>query len=298
MIILPAFLGLVFCLINAMGADFLCLTSGCAIYANYTLFGLSFYLYGAIAFALILVLAIAARKKHLFARILWPVLLLGLFLDTLFLGWQMFFWPCLSCLIVALLLGWAAVAYWLKYPFARGQIFKGVLLLWVIFLIPVAISASKEIFMSPWPIYGDPDASIRIFFSPTCPACATEIAKLLQSPYAERVGYYPVAKDERDMELFAAFLEEEIKEARDLQKLFLENGARTVEPSRDLRWKLMRNQIALASYGAQTIPYMTSPMVLEIPQPSFDGMFSQPAPWEQPEPGGCGFFGAQDEPCD
>lgn len=298
MIIIPAFLGLVFCLLNAFGADFLCLTSGCAIYAGYELFGLSFYGYGAIAFALILVLAIYAKKKHLFARILLPILLLGLFLDTLFLGWQMFFWPCLSCLIVALLLGWAALAYWLKYPFARGRIFKGVFLLWVIFLIPVAISAGKEIFMPPWPIYGDPDASIRIFFSPTCPACATEIAKLLQSPYAERVGYFPVAKDERDMEMFAAFLEEEIKEARDLQKLFLEDGVRSVEPSRELRWKLMRNKMALASYGAETIPYLTSPMVLEIPQPSFDGMFSQPAPWEPPAAGGCGLFGPQDEACD
>jgi hypothetical protein len=299
MIIVPAFLGLIFCLLNLFGADFLCLTSGCAIYAEYSLFGLSFYGYGAIAFALILVLAFYAGKKPILGKVLLPVILLGLFLDTLFLGWQVFFWPCFSCLIVAFLLGWIAIAYWFKYPSARGRLFTGVFLLWFIFLVPVSISAGKEVFLSPWPIYGPEDASIQVFFSPTCPACATEIAKLLQSPYAERVAYYPVAKDERDIEIFAAFLQEDLSSAADLRRLFLEKFDEAVEPERSLRWNLLRNKMRLASHGAETIPYMISSTVLEIPQTEgFDGMFSSPAPWEQPEVGGCGFFGAQDEPCD
>ncbi|KIH75528.1 hypothetical protein SAMN05660860_03344 [Geoalkalibacter ferrihydriticus] len=298
MIVAPALLGLVFCLLNAAGADLFCLTSGCALYAGYSLFGVSFYAYGAMGFGTILVLALCARRMPLAVKLLFWVIFIGLFLDVLFLGWQILYWPCLSCLVVAVLLGWTAVAFWLRYAHEGRRLLQGVFLIWVFFLIPVGIAAGKELFLSPWPIYGAQDAPIHVFFSPTCPACGTEVAKLLQSPYADRAAFFPVAKDGRDLKLFAAFLQEKLDEPQDLRRLFLEEPDGEVSVPLVLRWRLARNTMALAGYGAQSIPFILSPTVLEIVQAPFDGALPTSNPWEPVDVGGCGFFGAQDLPCD
>lgn len=83
MIILPALLGLALCLLKAAGVKLFCLTAGCAIYSGYSLFGLSFAIYGAIGFGVILLLAASAGKISRAPVWLGETILTGLILDLL-----------------------------------------------------------------------------------------------------------------------------------------------------------------------------------------------------------------------
>lgn len=298
MILFPALLGLALCVLNAAGAKLFCLTSGCALYAGYSVFGLSFYVYGAIAFGVIVLLAVSAAKIPRAVPWLGYIILLGLTLDLLFLGWQLLYWPCSSCLVVALLLGWTAAGFWRTYPLLCRRLFKGVLLVWLTLMIPSGIAAGKEVLLTPWALYGPADASIRVFFSPTCPACATEIKKLLQSPDVKRMAFYPIAKDERDLRLLATLQHQGVTQAADLGRLFTAELEETADPPLNLRWRLARNKMSLARYGAQTIPFILSSTVVEAARPPWETLFSIPPSEEESGLGGCGIIDQQEVPCE
>jgi hypothetical protein len=298
MILFPSLLGLALCLLNAAGADLFCLTTGCALYAGYALFGFSFYIYGAIGFGVISLLAASAGKRPRVAPWLGGIILAGLFLDLLFLGWQILYWPCSSCLVVALLLGWTAAGYWRTYPQICRRLFKGLLLVWLAVLIPVAVTTGKEVFLMPWSIYGPAEANIHVFFSPTCPACATEVNKLLQSSVVTRMAFYPIAKNERDIHLLATLLQEGITQPADLERLFGADLSDATAPSLHLRWRLAKNKMTLARHGAQTIPLILSSTVIERSRPPWETLFSLPAVEEEPESGGCGVVNHQNLPCE
>lgn len=298
MILFPSLLGLALCLLNATGAGLFCLTSGCALYAGYSLFGLSFYVYGAIAFGMIALLAANAGKIPRAVPWLGRIILLGLVLDLLFLGWQLLYWPCSSCLVVALLLGCTAAGFWRTYPQLCRRLYKGVLLGWLILLIPSVIAAGKEVLLTPWALYGPADASIRVFFSPTCPACKTEVTKLLQSPEVNRIAFYPIAKNEPDLRLLTTLLQEGIEQPADLKRLFLADFSPEASPALSLRWRLAKNKMALAGYGAQTIPFILSSSVISGPRLPWENLFS-PADLTPPEEsGGCGIVNQEEEPCE
>jgi hypothetical protein len=299
MILFPALLGLTLCLLNAAGAGLFCLTSGCALYAGYSLFGLSFYVYGTIAFGVIVLLAASARKIPRAAPWLGGIILLGLVLDLFFLGWQLLYWPCSSCLAIALLLGWTATAFWRTYPQLCRRLFKGVLLAWLVLLIPAVIAAGKEVLLTPWALYGPTDANIRVFFSPTCPACVTEVNKLLQSSDVARMAFYPIAKNDRDLRFLAALLQEGIAQPADLGRLFAADLAEAQAPSLQLRWHLAKNKMALASLGAQTIPLILSSTVIEGAKPPWAELFSPPDLTPAAESnGGCGIVDQQNVSCE
>jgi hypothetical protein len=296
MILFPALLGLTLCLLNAAGAGLFCLTSGCALYAGYSLFGLSFYVYGAIAFGVIVLLAASAGKIPRAAPWLGGIILAGLALDLLFLVWQLLYWPCSSCLVVALLLGWTAVGFWRTYPRLCRHLYKGVLLVWLALWIPSAVAAGKEVLLTPWAIYGPADASVRVFFSPTCPACVTEVNKLLQSSEVARMAFYPIAKNDRDLRLIATLLQEGVAQPADLGRLFAADLKEAQDPSQQLRWRLAKNKMALARYGAQTIPLILSSTVIEGAKPPWANLFSTPDPAPTAESSGCGIV--DDVPCE
>lgn len=297
MIIVPALFGLLLCLFNASGAEIFCLTNGCAIYDGYTLFGLSLYIFGAAGFAVILVLALFSAKSGLARFLLYWTILLALLLDMVLLAWQLLYWPCSSCLVVALLLGASAAGYSFRFGRSRRWLLKGALLGWLILLLPSAVAVGKEVMLSPWMVYGSPQADIQVFFSPTCPACSTEIAKLLRSPELERMAFYPVAKNERDVLLVATLLQQGLTDPQDLRKLFSLEPDAALEPAFDLRWRLARNKMILAGHGAQVIPFILSPRVIEGARPAVDLTAPQPNLFD-PTPQGCDPFGSQNLSCD
>ncbi len=296
MVALPALLGLALCLLNIAGADLFCLTTGCAIYAGYALFGLSFYAYGALGFGVIALLAFAAGKVARAVTLLGVTLLAALMIDGLFLGWQLLYWPCSSCLVVALLVGAAAVGFWRAWPHWQPRLLKGALLLWLTLLIPVTVAVGKDVLLVPWVIHGPASATVQIFFSPSCPACDTEVEKLLRSPASARTAFIPIAKNQRDMRLLAALLREGIEGPADLARLFRGELADDAAPSLLLRWRLARNKMVLAGLGSQTIPLIFSQTVLEVSKEP-DLLLTFPGFEAFAEPAECGVFDPQEQSC-
>jgi hypothetical protein len=288
MIITPALLGLMLCLFNAAGAEMFCVTTGCSIYAGFSLFGLSFYTLGAAGFAVILLLGFFSGKSAFARALLYGTILAGLLLDMVLLAWQLLYWPCSSCLVVAVLLGAAALGFSCRFKALRRGLLKATLLVWLALLIPSAVAAGKEIMLSPWRLYGAPEADIQVFFSPTCPACSSEVAKLLNATDIDRLAFYPVAKNEQDVRMVAAFLEQGALPAQDLVKLFAIQPDPSLQVSFELRWQLARNKMVLARRGGQSIPYIISQAVIERPRPAYDQTFSTPGLFEVLEPKGCG----------
>ena len=305
MIFIPALLGLILCLLNAGGANLFCLTVGCELYAGYSLFGYSFYLYGAVGFAFILVLALLARRGRFAAvTLLGLVLALGLLLDLVALVWQNLYWACASCLVVALLLGWAALGFWRTHPRFCGRFFKGLLLVWGLLLLPVLVAAGKEVLLPPWAIYGPPDAEVRVYFSPTCPACSVAVEQVLRSPDGKSAAFYPVAKNDIDLQLLAQLQAKGEVDAQALQTLFAAEPDPTVVAGSNLRWRLARNRMNLARYGVKTIPLILSPRALESapaaanPPSSSVDLLTPPNFLGEPAPEGCGILAPTNEACE
>lgn len=267
LILLPAALGLGFCLLNATGAELLCLTRGCGIYADYSLAGISVNLLGAIGFALILLLALLAPKRPLYKLLLLWVLAAGLLIDTLFLAWQALFWPCTSCLVVALLLALCVLGARQVCPGFRNGFVRLLLILWFVALIPVAVAAGKELLLQPWPIQGPPEAPIAVYFSPTCPACETAVLELLELPaLRDQVGYFPVAKNSEDLHRLIWYTAR--GDGQDLRQLFAPVPQHQLQASADLRWQLARNKMRLAAMGVDSVPLVLSSQLLKAAVPT------------------------------
>lgn len=300
LVILPALLGLIFCTLNAFGAELLCISSGCGIYAGYTLFGLSIHILGAVAFGAILLFALLARKRPFFRFLLLTTLLAGLLIDTLFLIWQILYWPCTSCLVVALLLALCVLGARKAFPTFRTYTARLVLILWFVAFVPVSVAAGKEFFLKPWPAMGPPDAPVAVYFSPTCAACEKTIREIFQLPaVAEQVAFYPIAKNEEDLQRLARLPESAVE--ADLLSLFSAENGSPVEAGLALRLKLARNKMALARLGADRVPLVVTPSLVQsapsvyLPlegsgdfpanlfgTPSFDAGCSADAPVEEP----------------
>lgn len=293
--------GAIYCLLNAAGAQILCLTEGCRIYAGYGLFGIPFYLYGAAGFLAIFLLTLLHRWRPA-DWLLCLVLFAGLLLDALFLAWQSLFWPCLSCLIVALMFGLAAlVALW-HFRGGRRHLLSAAGGLWLIFFLFVSLATVRELAFRPWPAFGPAEAPVKVFFSPDCPACRQTIGEILDDPEATaRAAFYPVAKNAEDRRRIASFLNDTRgREANRLEFLGLfESPSHTVPPLgwRD-HWRLLANKAALARTGLSTVPLVISPGLLKTSPRRFDfNPFAETPLFPGPEgPDGCSAFA--EEACD
>ncbi len=293
LVLFPALLGLLFCLFSVGGIEPLCLTAGCHIYAGYSLFGLPFYALGAAAFGLIFLLALGSFRSSGARRLLFWVLLAGLLIDTGFLIWQVLFWSCLSCLLVATLFGLAAAGAIPGASPAGRRLLVTFLGLWLVAYVPVVVATAKEILLPPWALVGPADAGIRVYFSPTCPACSETVGKILADPVvAKLTAFYPIAKDEEDGRRLAALLAQGEVGLTELPELFNTARPETGAPSWGLRVQLARNKMALARMGVATIPLVLSSDVIEVSPPSTET--GNIPPWLHPDaaelaPGpGCG----------
>lgn len=262
--ILAAAAGTILCVLQLAGIDLPCLTTGCSIYGDYALFGLPIYGYGAAGFAVILILALAALYSPAARKVLGLAVLAGLIIDTLFLGWQVLYWPCLNCLHVALLLGVAAVGCVLAFPDFRRWVFLSALALWLLVFIPVVTAVGKEVLLTPWSLAGADDAAIRVFFSPTCPACATAVGRILDNPtLTSRTVFYPVAKEEEDVRRLARLVQSGPAQPVALRQLFAPGPVVEASPTLSLRLRLAQNKMALARLGEGTLPLILSSSVVE-----------------------------------
>lgn len=194
------------CLIEALGGGYsigsICATAGCSLTSGVSLFGVSLYYFGALALAGYIVLALVCRTWYL---LLFSILFVAI--DTLLLTYLALGSPCISCLIVGtlfftlFLLAWKGHFGWFFRGHHWGWLRKAAVVvcgLWICAAAPNLLGVVQET-VAPKPIYGSNDAPVKIFFSPTCPACKDMVRKAVQ-PDEQKVALYPVAHSEEDIE--------------------------------------------------------------------------------------------------
>lgn len=297
---LLSLLGTLYCLANAFGAELLCGTRGCEIYAGYGLFGISFYWYGFAGFSGLLLLSFF-RLSAVARPLLSSALGLALLLDSLFLIYQTLLWPCSSCHLVALLIGILAVIGIRYLQLPGRKVLLGLGVVWSLFFVYVSIAVVKEVAFPPWALYGSSAAPVKVYFSPTCPACEEVVGQLLtDQPASEQTALYPIAKNKQDEARLARLLSrgKDELEANDILQLFSE--ANTAKHSLDLasRWRLLSNKMFLARSDATKVPMIISPDILTVGQP--DETYSLPLDnlWGSPaglsDDSGCSFTTAEE----
>jgi len=272
---LPLFIslsGLIYCLASMFGAtEAICHTAGCQVYKSYSFLGFSFYTWGTLAFALCAIFLIFRKKPNQFFNFdvysfFLTFCLLG---EVGLLAYQAIYLPCFSCLVVGLLWG---ILFILDLKWKREDNFdsKKILVgIWGLLFFTVATSAIKDI-ITPWPIYGKPDASIKIFFSPTCPACKKAVQEILEKGLIDKnkIALFPVAKNEEDKDRIC--LLQCSLQNKDLPLALNKCWQPKCTPISvglwnilRLNFNLFRNRLALAKMGIDRIPVIISQTFLQ-----------------------------------
>ncbi len=267
-----ALLGAGLCAASALGrTEAACFTDGCALFQDYTFFGVSLWWWGTVGFLAIALPALFGNTKLAFA-----VARLALAIDVGLLAWMAFSAPCSSCLLAALFFLGAFLAL-LPPPGAGRQAAKVLALVWAMTFSPNLFAAAQEPF-SPWPIYGNVDAPVRVFFSPNCPACRDTVADTLR--YGKNAALFPVAESDKDMEDIQR-LTAALATGQDFAKAFAALAAPGGLPAKELgmldnlrlRLRLSRNRVTLLRAGADRVPFSmvsgrpesTTPAIPAIP---------------------------------
>lgn len=261
--------GLVFSLfVFFTGGEVLCVSSGCEIFAGFKLFGVSLWLFAAAYFALSLALSVLAPAA---LKVLGAAAVL---LDAVLLSVMLFVAPCVNCLIVGGLIFLTFVSAFGLMATIRTKPAAALALLWALLFAVNALSAVRES-LPPYAIAGDADAPVKVYFSPSCEACAGAVEKL--GGRAD-VAFFPVIEKDGDL-AFVAALEEALAKGASLPEAFAERkAAGTAQPEPQvpalLRLALWRNAAHLAACRAKVLPHIEFaglPEALSEPrQPTFD----------------------------
>ncbi len=272
-----ALAGLVFCVLAALGlADDFCASEGCRLFRGVTLLGIDPYWFGAAFFAITVLLLggqirRGSRERRRPAILLRWWLLTGLVVDGLLLAVQALTAPCLSCLVVAGLLGLTALL-----ALAGSRLLAAILLLWSLLLV-AALSGLLRQQMGPVAVYGDERASVKLFFSPSCPSCLHELREIAgREELHSRLALYPLALNDGDLSVIMRFREETaagVALATAVENLSSAAPAVTAWRKKlELRLLSLRNRAFLAGIGAKNIPYLltsTPARLMDLPNSPF-----------------------------
>lgn len=255
-----ALLGTAFCVWSALGNDVnFCVTTGCTLYQDFTVAGISLWWFGTAAFGALAGLSLLGAAD--WGRILAALALFG---DICLLLLMAFTAPCVSCLVAALLF---AVVYFLlrraPAPQSRmhGKERRTSVLLWVwLALFVVNLGAVARSQADVWPILGEGEnAATRMFFSPSCRYCIEGINALSGKV---DVAFYPLAETDADVWKVArmrALLDEGLNLAQALaqsQNAIAPSGIGSWRPDMLLlRFRLLRNKAHIFAAGSQGVPF-------------------------------------------
>jgi hypothetical protein len=272
---------LAFCVLVALGlAERLCATSGCELYGEWTLWGVSLWWWGAGAFALLAVAALASAPAAL-ALAGFIVLL-----DAGLLAAMTFMAPCTNCLIAGggFFLVWLCLL-WAVRPKGSATLLA---VLWVATLSPNLVALAGD--GGGWAIYGDTEnAATRVYFSPSCPACRRAVFTLgALSPSG--VAYIPVSEVPQDVDRLISLHQDILAGAP-----FLEAFRRAVAPDfqpgdhgfwRRLRYRalLAHNHAVFRRMGGSAVPYVATVGLRPLPGLSGPVPLLQPPGEPRPAP--------------
>ncbi len=239
-------------------------------------------MYGAIGFALLSVTLFLYNKSPLVKKLTPAIMVAALLIDSVFISYQLLYYRCSSCHVVALLLGLSILPL-LRCPALQWKpLVRGAFGVWLLLFFSVGIMIVKEVAVQPWSINGNEQASVRIFFSPTCTACEDTVRDLLQRVESgDDLALIPIAKSQKDQSRIAYYLKQKRLGNDDLNLLFADTEKCELG-SKD--WMcLEKNKIALSSLGASKVPLVVStgrlPLKQEVHLPAFGidpGLYYQP----------------------
>lgn len=256
-----AVLASAFCIWSALGNEVnICVTSGCALFQDTSVAGVSLWWFGGIMFAALAAAALLGAAQ-------WGVVLAGLALlgDTGLLLLMSVTAPCVSCLIVAALFaliyaGFRQAAHAMSRPQSNDRLGRSALLLaWgLLFIVNVGTALRTQ--ADVWPITDNGnEASVRMFFSPSCPSCREGIDLL--SGHVD-VAFYPLAENDSDIYKVARMMRlmdngssvaEALAKAQDVTA---PTGFSALSPAMlRLRLHMLRNKAHVFMAGSQSVPF-------------------------------------------
>lgn len=255
-----ALLAVAFCIWSALGNDVnICVTTGCTLYEDFSIGGVSLWWIGTVAFSILCVCALIGQGG--LGRGLAGLFLLG---DICLLLLMALTAPCVSCLVVALFFALCYFYFRRQGKEAKpqnGMPQRASVLLWAwlcLFIVNLGLVARSQ--LDVWPIIEESgDGNLRMFFSPTCKYCIEGVNQLSGNI---NVGFYPVADNEADVARISKMIN------------LLNDGLNVAEAlgrSRDatfvgfwdaygpdtlvLRFRLLRNKAHLFGQGSQSVPF-------------------------------------------
>ena len=273
-----ALMGFFYCFLFFHGKiNFICHSQGCLIYKNYSLLGISFYLWGAGAF---LVCSLLLLSKKSIAFNLFRYFCLCCFLIEIgLLIYQAIFLPCSSCLIAGLIWGGLFFLTFIGFQKTKKIWPYTLFTVWCFFFLFNLFSLIKSQ-IQPWAIFGSPDAPVKIFFSPTCPACKEVIKEIVDTNVvnSEDIALFPIAKNYDDYKKIC-LLQCELNKKQSLDKA-LALCWQNICPDENfslwqkikLRLKLLKNKIVLTKMGLIKIPIILTqrPLLMATKSNFFD----------------------------
>ncbi|RLA97433.1 MAG: hypothetical protein DRG83_15860, partial [Deltaproteobacteria bacterium] len=177
-------LGALFCLLNLFTPNaFHCTDTGCRLYGKMTLLGIPIFGWGTLFFFLIFLALIFKPVKV-------SILLeLGVLIDTFLLSYQLYNVICTKCLIVAFFLGLTSIVIFASSRRKRSLI---LLFAWWTFFSGAIFTSYTQNITRPYPIWGKPDAPLKVFFSPSCKTCQALMESLMENSRINECELYPV----------------------------------------------------------------------------------------------------------
>ncbi len=258
--LIVAALAVAFCVWTAFGNDVnICVTTGCALYQDFSVAGVSLWWIGCGAFLLLCACALFGQAR--IGRALAAIFLWG---DACLLALMAATSPCVSCLVAAFFFFASYIAFGMAGKtipqrasgFSWGSfILKSV---WsFFFIINLGLVARSQ--LNVWPLLDEGDARTRLFFSLSCPRCLESVDAL-----AGRIdiAYYPVAENEEDI-FRVARIKKLVEEGAGVADAIArtrddENGGYLAGYTPEmllLRFRLLRNKSYIFQAGSQGVPF-------------------------------------------
>lgn len=261
---LLAILGALYCLAALLGlGEALCVTNGCSLYQNFSLYGISLWHAGIAAFLVLAALSFTGR-----VTLALNLSRLTLAADCFLLLLMSLTSPCLACMGAAVFLAVVFYALYRAHAEQHGAKHPSrsrLLAVWLLCLVAALVVTVKEL-SAPGPWHGPEDAPMRIYFSPHCPACLQALEAAASSPLP--VAYYPVAVDLDEVKVILA-MEEDLAKGVPLLDSLRKVRA---DPPRELRlsprslsvlWQILRNRADVLALGKGSVPLI---LINGVPQ--------------------------------
>lgn len=245
---------------TALGNDVnFCVTAGCSLYQDAAPGGISLWWAGAGVFALLALTAILGAPKA--GRLMAGLALLG---DICLLVLMALTAPCVSCLVVAAFFALCYLAF-LRTESTTSRRLGGrprrSLLLWIwvlLFVVNLGVVARSQ--ADVWAITDNGDtASVRMYFSPSCPSCREGVALLSGSI---DTAFYPLAETDADVFAVARMqqllntgmsMADALTQARDTPII---HGLAAWAPDMlMLRFRMLCNKAHVFMAGSQSVPF-------------------------------------------